>query len=239
MIDSETIVKTYAKLLYVHHSLGISAAGSQRQFSIHSRVPLGIYPESYGVNERGEIETFDNNQAQVTLRIGDGFCCGKINGDAKRIPEQRIVLLSDDRMVRYFTGNRLVGFTPKPDGNYRVTEAFQTLIGDFTKPWDDKNRRFFKTSPRWDYIKAIRDSQFGLGEYLDAEKFARFQDEVNALEHNVTRLGFKTPLEACSYLWRHENLRPLVYLLDCVGLYGNETGDGPYSNSRTIGEFKA
>jgi len=189
LLTPDFIASTYDRLISVYRRLGMTDDEIQKQLTVYGRAPLQIHRESWGVNERGVHERFLNDDGQVTVRLDDNYATGNITGDAERVHKYGIILLSDERRTKLFRGGFLDGFEPKPSGEYPITEAFQTMVGDFTMPWETENRMFFKNTPRWDYPSLFRSKQFRLHEYTDPEQFANFCQRVERLEKETARFG--------------------------------------------------
>ncbi|MBI4162100.1 MAG: hypothetical protein HY513_00325 [Candidatus Aenigmarchaeota archaeon] len=184
----------------------------QKQLTVYGRAPLQIHRESWSVNERGVHERFLNDGEQVTVRLDYIYSTGNTTGDVERVHKYGIILFSDDRRAKVFTVGFLEGYEPKPPGEYPITEAFQTIVGDFTMPWETESRMFFQNTPRWDYPRLFRSTQFRLHEYIDSEKFANFHQRVKKLDKATAR--FLSVRTAHDKLIESEEFE-LAILIDC------------------------
>jgi len=124
------------------------------------------------------------------------------------------MLLSDDRKCKAFIGPKLMGFAPKPLGSYPITEAIQTMEGDYTAPWQTERRMYFKKGPKWDFSKIFGSDQFMLDRYTDEQRLAQFSNDINRLEKVCRKEGFSTVRVAHEHLVLH-HAHDLALLIDC------------------------
>ncbi len=222
-MDKQKLISAYSRLDALHIRLGMTLHQRQHQISVYGRSPLHVHSESSGANANGEIERFTNNDMQVTVRLDGPYVTGCIVGDESRDAANRILLLSCDRNFKSISSHRngrktIDGFVAKSPGEYKVTEAFQTLVGNYTLPQPEERAlhpsfKHPKWTVPWDFQKIFAAPEFKLNERVDEQKFDAWDSRLSELIDYVDKTN---PINGpMCYIDLHKQKSPLTWYFDC------------------------